>query len=71
MLFGDDDVSLAIILSVDDDPALLAVTGIDGDLDFGVRVDANVENLAVTREPGIRPTAVVTDADGSHAVDDG
>jgi hypothetical protein len=70
MLFGDDDVTLAVILGVDDDPALPVLIGINGNLDFGVRVHANIEDLSMAGEPGIRPATVITDTDGSDAVED-
>jgi hypothetical protein len=63
------NVPLPVVLGEDDDPLILPVVGVDLDLHFHVGVDADVENLAILGEPGIRPTAVVADADGGHAVE--
>ena len=44
---------------------------VDRDLDLGVGVDRDVEDLAVAGEPGVGPAPVVADADRGDAVDDG
>ena len=71
MLFGDQNVTIAIILGMDDDPVFLALAGINSNLDFSLRVNANVENLAMSCKPGIRPPAIVTDSNWCDAVNDG
>ncbi len=48
---------------------IVPALGEDGDLGFGVAIDADVEDLAVPGEPGIGPAPVVADAYGSNAVD--
>ena len=63
-------VALAEILGVDDDPVLPVAEGVNLDLDLGIGIDGDVEDPPVPREPGIRPSPVVADADGSDAVDD-
>ena len=70
MFFRNDHIAFPVILSVNDDLAGTAVVGKHGNLDFGVRVHADIEDLTMPGEPGIRPAAVIADADGCHAIDD-
>ena len=44
--------------------------GEDGELDFYVGIDADVEEAAVGGEPGVGPAAEVADAEGGDGVDD-
>jgi hypothetical protein len=69
VFFGDHDITLSVILGVDNYPALPVFARINGNLDFGVRIYSNVEDLPMAGEPGIRPTAVIADSDWSDAVD--
>ena len=64
-------VSLPEVLGMNDEGGRRVPTGVDRDLDLRVRVDRDVEDLAVAREPGVGPAPVVADADRGHAVDDG
>jgi hypothetical protein len=70
---GVDDVAFAVILGVDDDSTAGGTVPArhDGDLNFGVGIDGDVEDPSVTGEPRIGPAAVVANADGRDAVDEG
>ena len=68
-LFADHGVALAIVFGVDHDAVLLFAIWEHLDLDFGVRVDSDVEDLTVTGKPGICPAAIIADADRGDAVD--
>jgi hypothetical protein len=70
MFFRNDHVAFPIILSVNDNLAGPPIVWKNGNLYFGVRVHADIEDLTMPGEPGIRPAAVIADADGSNAVDD-
>src|SRR5215472_7384169 len=64
-----DAVALVVIARVDGIARRVAIVSEDAELDLDRRRDCDVEYLAMPREPGIGPSAVVTDADGRPAVD--
>ena len=63
------DVAFTVVFRVNDNPIFLPAEWLHGDLDLRIRINADVENLAVLGEPGIRPAAIVADANRGHAVD--
>ena len=67
--FGCDYISLSIILGVNNDSIPRIFAWKNFDLDFRVRINANIEDPSMACEPGIRPAAVIADADGGNAVD--
>jgi len=63
-------VAVAVVFGVNDDAICLVIVRIDFNLHLGIRIHADVENLAVLGEPGVGPTSVVANADGCDTVDD-
>jgi hypothetical protein len=46
------------------------IAGKNRDLDFCVRIYSDIEDPSMAGEPGIRPAAVITNANRSDAIDD-
>jgi len=63
-------VAMAIVLGVQDDALSPGLARVHLDLYLDVRVHADVKDAAMAGEPGVGPAAVVTDANGRHAIDD-
>ena len=63
------NVAFTVVFRVNDDAVFFPAEWLCRDLDLRVRINADVENLAVLGEPGIRPAAIVADANRGHAVD--
>src|SRR3972149_1788549 len=70
--FRPHGVALTVVLGENNDALglSLAVTRKNFDLHFGIRVDTDIKDLAVPGEPGVGPTAVITDANRRDAVND-
>jgi hypothetical protein len=70
MFFRDHRIAFAIILGVNNYAFFLFVVRIYQNLGFGVRIYPDVKDSSMPGKPGVRPTAVITNADGGDAVGD-
>jgi hypothetical protein len=69
MLLGVDGVAFPIIFGVNNYAIFLPLIWIDRYLSFCVRINADIENSAVSGKPGVGPAAVIADSNGRDTVD--